>query len=335
MNFPSKFHILLIAGIILILVPFFVGSYFLHVMIIIFFYAFLAESWNILGGLAGQLSLGHGIFFGVGAYTSSIMFIKLNVSPWVGFLVGGVFAAVLGLIISFPVFHYKLRGAYYALVTLAYVEIFEKLALKIEYVGGALGILIPLRESSLLALQFQSKKPYYYICFALMIISIGITHWAKMSRFGYILSAIKEDEDAAEAVGVNATKYKLIATALSAFLTAMGGVFYAQYTTFIDPKTTLSVFVSIEIVLRPIIGGVGTILGPILGSFVLTPLSELTRLLIGSGQSGVHLLVYGIILIVVCLRAPRGIFVEIQTLFRKYFEKRRGEVVRHYGTARS
>jgi branched-chain amino acid transport system permease protein len=295
----------------LILFPLFANPSLVHVMILIFLYAFLGESWNILGGLAGQLSLGHAIFFGLGAYLSTLLSINLNVSPWLGLIIAGFTSSMVGVVISYPVFHYKLRGAYFALVTLAYGEIFEKVATRINLTGGALGLVIPLKEESWWAFQFKQKIPYYYIIFALTVIAVGITYWIKRSRMGYLLAGIREDEDAAEALGVEITRYKLWATAISAFLTAVGGVFYAQYVMFIDPKTTLSVFLSIEIILRPIIGGMGTVFGPILGSFLLTPLSELARVVMGGGRSGVHLLVYGIALIVVCLLMPKGIAVVI------------------------
>jgi branched-chain amino acid transport system permease protein len=292
----------------LVLGPPLVSPYVLHILVLVVFFAFLGVAWNLLGGYAGQFSFGHAAFFGIGAYTSTFLLVRLGLSPWLGFLAGGALAAAFGCFAGYLAFRYGLRGPYFALVTLAFAEMLRLVALNWTVVGGPMGILIPLPRAgdALWRLQFPGKLPYYYLMLALLGLALWLNRRIERARLGHALAAIRENEDAAEASGVDTLAAKLWAMVFSAFLTALGGTFYAQYFSFIDPTLAFGPAVSVEILLRPIVGGPGTLIGPVLGSLVLTPLSELTRLLI-RGRPGVDVMVYGAVLVVVVTFLPGGL----------------------------
>ena len=291
-----------------LLAPPFLSAYTVHLLVLMLFFAFLGVAWNLLGGYAGQFSFGHAAFFGIGAYTSTLLLVRLGVSPWLGFLAGGLLAAAFGCFAGYLSFRYGLRGPYFALVTLAFAEMLRLVALNWMAVGGPMGILIPLPRAgeALWRIQFSGKLPYYYLMLGLLGLALGLNRAVERARLGHVLAAIRENEDAAEASGVDTLGAKLRAMALSAFLTALGGTFYAQYFSFVDPTLVFGPAVSVEILLRPIVGGPGTLLGPVLGSVVLTPLSELTRSLI-RGRAGVDVMVYGALLVVVVTLLPGGL----------------------------
>jgi len=290
-----------------LVLPLFTSEYVQHVVLLIFFWAFLGTSWNILSGFAGQLSLGHAAFFGVGAYTSTLLYTRLGLSPWIGMPVAGAVAGIVGLAIGFVSFRYRLRGPYFALATIACAEVLRIVFNNFEPVGAAMGILIPLKGNAPAAFQFSAKYPYYYIALAMMLIGLEVARGIARSRLGYQMVALRENENTAESLGVDTRSVKLVAIGVSAFMTGMGGSFYAQYFFYIDPETTFGLAISVDIAIRPIIGGLGTLAGPIVGSFILTPLSELTRILFGGRYAGAALMSYGAILIVVVLVAPGGI----------------------------
>jgi len=313
------------------------GSALLNVFLLIFLFGYLAQSWNILGGFAGQLSLGHAAFFGIGAYASTLLFVRFGVSPWIGMMVGMATAGTFGLFVGFVSFHYRLAGPFFTLATIAFAELVRLSALHLEFTGGSMGILIPLQGDSFWQFQFSGKAPYYYISLAMLVGVTALIWWIARSRIGYYLHAIRQDEDAAEAIGIDTRRYKLIAVTLSAALTGAGGTFYAQYTQYIVPDDILTVGVSVEIILRAIIGGSGTVYGPVVGSFILTPVAEATRVLFsgagsgaavvqlfasdatlgtklsgyisflaGGGGGGGALMLYGLILVLTCLAMPNG-----------------------------
>jgi branched-chain amino acid transport system permease protein len=291
-----------------VLAPLVLSPYLVHLLVLMLFFAFLGVAWNLLGGYAGQFSFGHAAFFGIGAYTSTLLLVRLGLSPWVGLLAGGLLAAAFGCFAGYLSFRYGLRGPYFALVTLAFAEMLRLVALNWMAVGGPMGILIPLPRAgeALWRLQFADKLPYYYLMLALLAVALGVNRAVERARLGHVLAAIRENEAAAEASGVDTLTAKLQAMALSAFLTALGGTFYAQYFSFIDPTLAFGPAVSVEILLRPIVGGPGTLLGPVFGSLVLTPLSELTRSFI-RGRAGVDVMVYGAVLVVVITFLPGGL----------------------------
>ncbi len=278
----------------------------IHSLIMIMLFAVMGQGWNILSGYAGQFSFGHSLFFGLGAYTTSLLFVKLGVTPWLGMFVAVLIAVAVGLFIGYLSFRYGLSGPFFALIMLAFAEIFHILAMSWKYAGGAGGMLIPLKGNAPLLMQFTAKEPFFYLL--LWMLAAGLWWTWKMEgwRTGLYLQAIRENEDAAEALGIDSLRYKLRAMAVSAAMTAMGGVVYAQYLMFIDPDSTFGTVNSVEIMLRPIIGGPGTVLGPLLGSLVLTPLSEITRSAFQS-YSGAYLMFYGGILVVVVLFLPDGL----------------------------
>jgi len=290
------------------LIPLFVrNNFYIHNLIMIFFWATLTASWNIIGGIAGQISLGHAAFFGIGAYTSTILYLKMGVSPWIGLLCGGLLAMVVASGISYPCF--RLRGPFFTLATIAFGEVVSILASYFrELTGGAVGLLIPFKPS-FWNLMFREKIWYYYIMLVLLLLVIFITYKIATSKMGYYLLSLREDEEAARAIGINTAKYKLYAVMVSAFFAGVAGVFYAQYILFIEPRTVFSAELSTQFALMSIIGGLGTVVGPILGAFILTPLGEFLRAWLGGSYSGLHIAIYGLILIIVVLMMPEGVVV--------------------------
>lgn len=299
--------------------------YFLHAATTVLLFAYLASSWNIIGGLAGQHSFGHSAFFGIGAYVSTLLFIYWNVPPFLGMIIGGVIAAGASIGIGYPCF--KLRGPYFALSTLAFTEIFRIVATTTEQVGpidlkGAAGILISLRPGNSFGnFQFSEKAYYYYIILAMLMVILFVYDRIEKSRWGLYLAAIRDNEDAARSIGINATRYKIVALMISAFFGATAGTFYAQFLLYIEP-ILFSSALSIEILLIAIVGGAGTLMGPFLGSLILTPISELTRTYLGGTYAGVQLIIYGGVLVAVMMFAPQGIILPLARRYRMLFERR-------------
>lgn len=281
-------------------------DYLSHIVLMIFLYAYLGLSWNLIGGFGGQLSLGHAAFFGIGAYTSTLLYIHIGLSPWIGMLIGAFLSMCVGLFIGFLSFRYGLKGHFFALTTIAFAEIIRLIALNIKFLGSAKGLLVPFKGNAPWLYQFNGKIAPYYIIMAMMLIGLAVNFAVSRSRLGFYLLAIRDDEASASALGVNIFKYKMVAMGMSSFMTALGGTFVAQYTMYIQPDFTLALSQSIDILIRPIIGGVGTVLGPVLGSFLLGPLSELSRIWL-SGYHGVHLIVYGSILMIFVIFLPDGL----------------------------
>jgi branched-chain amino acid transport system permease protein len=221
-------------------------------------------------------------------------------------VVGGLFAAAFGLAAGYLSFRYGLRGPYFALVTLAFAEMLRVVAVNTKAVGSSLGLVIPSREAAPWHFVFGGKLPYYYVILAMALAALWVTRRIERSKLGYALQAIRENEEAAEAAGVDALGMKLRAMAISSFMTALGGTFYAQYFAYIDPSITFGPSVSIQGLLQAIVGGAGTVLGPVLGAFVLTPVSELARGMM-RGRAGVDVMLYGAILILVISFLPHGL----------------------------
>ncbi|MBI2207054.1 MAG: branched-chain amino acid ABC transporter permease [Candidatus Rokubacteria bacterium] len=301
----------------LLALPLTLSSYALTIFIFIFFYAFLGQAWNIVGGYAGQLSAGHAAFVGIGGYTAAMLSIEHGVTPWIGMFAGAVLAGALGALIGYLGFRFGLRGFYFVLLTVAFAEVCRILVSNIDAVGGALGLYITFTGNPR-HFQFQDQRAYYYIALALMLLATGIAALIERRRFGIYLRAIREDEMAAEAAGVDAFRYKMFAMIVSSSLTGLGGTFYAFYLFSLQPNTVFGIPLSVEIIIRPIIGGTGTLVGPILGSFILTPLGELSRHYLGqSGLHGAHLVAYGLLLIAVVLFLPNGAYPWLRARFRR------------------
>jgi len=312
--------ITLIGAGILLVAPFFIQSpAFLQFMILILWYAYLTTSWNLVGGFAGVLPLGHATFAGIGAYTSSVLFIHYGLTPWVGMFAGALLAAIVGVIIGAPTF--RLRGAYFALATIAICEslrvVLENMQKFLGFdINGARGILLPLKGHSPINYQFLDKRYFYYVILVMLAIIFYITYRIARSKLGYYLVAGGEEKEAAEALGINVAKCKLIAMAISTFFTALGGTFYMQLVHYIYPRGIVSLDLSFEIAFIAIIGGRGTLLGPIVGAVLLVPAAELTRTYLGGSYEGVHLMLYGAVLMAVMLFKPRGIVEPLETFYR-------------------
>jgi len=303
----------------LLALPAVVSSYAVTVFIFIFFYGYLGQAWNILGGYGGQLSAGHAAFVGVGAYATTLLSMHWGLSPWIGMLVGGALAAGLGAIIGGLAFRFGLRGFYFVLLTVAFAEVCRIVTLNTESMGGALGLYITFTGNPW-QLQFGDNRAYYYVALTLMLLATAIVAGIERSRLGAYLRAIREDEDAAETLGVDTVRYKLYAIVLSAFLTGLGGAFYANYLFSLQPNAVFGIPLSVDIIIRPVVGGAGTLLGPLLGSFILSPLAELARIYFTRpGWAGLHLVVYGVLLIGVVLFLPQGVY---PTLRRAWARRR-------------
>ena len=292
---------------ILLVLPRFLSSYTLGVFILIFYYAYLGQSWNILTGYTGVISLGHSLYVGIGAYTATYLVMTLGLSPWIGMWVGGIVAGGIGLVVGYLGFRFGLKGVYFVLLTIAFAEIGRLVILHLKVFGSFQGLFIA-PTFTFVNLQFKENIPYYYIALGYVIFSLVVVRLIERSKIGRYMVALREDEDAAESLGVDVFKYKMIAIFISAFMTSLGGAFYANYIYYLHPGTMMSMASSIEIILRPIIGGMGTVLGPVIGSFLITPLAELSRSYFSkAGYEGLHLVIYGFLLVAVVLFFPRGV----------------------------
>ena len=288
-------------------IPSFFDSYILHVSILILYFSYIGSAWNILGGFAGQFCFGQAAFFGVGAYVSSLLFMDAGVSPWIGMALGGVCGAGIGAFMGYLTFRYRLKGVFFALGTFAFAEMLRIVALNWQITGKAMGVLIPLQQNpSFLDFQFNEKISYYYIILSMVILILFLTFKLENSKLGYYFKAIREDEEAAGSLGINILKYKMVAIIISAFLTALGGTFYAQYMFYIDPGIAFGTDTTVEMIVRPMIGGIGTVFGPLIGSAVLEVISEVMRTFLGD-YKGAHIMVIGAILILVMIFIPNGI----------------------------
>ena len=267
--------------------------------------ALVGQGWNLLGGYGGQYSFGHAAFFGTGAYVTAILQMRYGVNAWVGFVIGIAAGALVGAVIGLLSFRSGLRGSYFALVTLAFAEVFRIIASVAPITGAGVGTLIRL-DLRPEAFQFQSRAPFYWIILALVAGSLVLVRMIEDSRFGAYLVAVRENEEAASALGVDAMLVKLAAMTVSAAITAAGGCFYAQYYLFIDSGIAYGPWISVEALLAPIIGGIGTVYGPLLGALVVRALGEGAKLVTGQAP-GLDLVIYGSVLVLVVAFAPRGI----------------------------
>ncbi|HUC52322.1 MAG TPA: branched-chain amino acid ABC transporter permease [Xanthobacteraceae bacterium] len=287
--------------------PLFVkDTYTQNILVLTLMYAALSQSWNILSGYCGQISLGHALYFGLGAYTTSLAFTKFGVLPWFGMLGGGAVAGLAALALGYPCF--RLRGHYFVIATIVIAETAYLLFLNWDWAGAAMGIDVPVRHDSWLTFQFaRSKLPYFYFALLLALMTWFVTWAFENSRFGYWWRAVKDDPLAAESLGVVVFRSKMAAAAVSAFFTAVGGSFYAQFVSYIDPESVMSFQFSLLIALPAVLGGIGTLWGPALGAAVLIPLTEVTRSYTGGSGKGIDLIVYGALVITVSLARPDGI----------------------------
>ncbi len=277
----------------------------LNVAIMTLYAALLGQAWNILAGFGGQFSFGHAVFFGTGAYAAAVLQARFGWNAWAALPAALALGAAVGGFIGALSFRYGLRGSYFALVTLAFAEVFRILANNVQFTGAGVGLMIKL-EPGAARFQFADRAGYLYVILAFVLVGLLVSWWLKHSRYGAWLQAVRDNEDSAAALGVNVFAVKLQAIMLSGALTAAAGVFYVQYFQYIDPSLAYGPAVSVEALLGPIVGGLGTVWGPLLGAAVLHLLGEATRGLVSS-LPGINLIVYGVLLVLMLLFLPRGI----------------------------
>jgi branched-chain amino acid transport system permease protein len=273
--------------------------------ILILMLAQLAVAWNILGGYAGQISLGHAAFSGIGAYTSAILLVRLGINPWLGSLCGALAAAAAGLLIGWPCF--RLKGHYFAMATIAVAEIIQVLFSNWDYAGAAVGLTLPIDRDGWQVLIFADKWPYYYLALTLLGLTLLAAWLIEHSWLGFYFRAIKDEPDAARSLGVSLTRYKQVALLASSSLSALGGSLYALKELYIDPPSVLATGLSIKVALAAILGGVGTLAGPVIGAGILTLIEEATRQAFGGSGRGTDLIVYALLIIGIALYYPAGV----------------------------
>jgi len=277
-----------------------------HIMIMIFMYIILSQSWNLLGGYAGQISIGHAVYFGIGAYASVLLQLKAGFPAWPAFVLGGIAAIPLAIIIGIPTF--RLAGHYFAIATIAVGEIVRILFQNWDWVGGNVGLSLPLQHEGLWAFQFHtSKAGYYYISLALAALSVLCVYLIERSKWGYYFKAIKGDIDAASSLGVNPVKYKHIANIVASVMAGLAGAFYAQYVLFIDPPSVMASSMSVLVMLLSVLGGAGRLWGPVIGTVIMIPISELTRVYFAGGGQAVDQVIYGALIVLFAVLQPGGL----------------------------
>lgn len=278
-----------------------------NIAILICITAVMAMGWNLLGGFTGQISLGHALFFGVGAYTTAVGGTSFDLNPWLGLVLGALIAVALSMLIGLPFF--RLRGHYFAIATIALGEIAFLVFRNWDFVGAARGLSIPIKEDSFLELQFsgQQKWEYYYIAASLLFLTVLATRAIVRSRIGYYLIAIREDQEAAASIGIPVVRYKQIALSFSAFVVAVAGGFFAQYVLFVDPESALALSISIQITIAAVLGGVRSMWGPVIGATALLSLTESARLYLGGTGEALNLVAYGLLVMMIAAFEPNGL----------------------------
>ncbi|MEJ8838413.1 branched-chain amino acid ABC transporter permease [Ramlibacter sp. AN1133] len=267
--------------------------------------ALMAIAWNLLGGYGGQFSFGHALFFGTGAYAQAIAQVQGGINPWLALPLAIAAAALVGLFFGALSFRYGLKGSYFALVTLAFAEVFRIVSLSVPFTGAGVGLMVPLKEGTA-NMQFADRRGYVVLALALVVAGLLVTSWLRHSRFGAWLQAVRDNEDAARAIGVDPFRVKLGAIGLSGALMGAAGAFYVQVFQYIDPGIAYGPHTSVEALVAAIVGGLGTLWGPVLGAIVLHLLGDLTRNLFGA-LPGINMIIYGAVLILIVMFAPRGL----------------------------
>lgn len=318
-------HLVAIAALTLVLIPtpFVLPAAQEAVAVRVLIFALMSIGWNVMSGFGGMFSFGHAAYFGLGAYTSAWLLVNHHVSPWIGMLVGMVVAAAFAVLVGFLSLRYQLKGAYFALATFAFAEMLRLWATNSDFVNRAVGYNVPLRpKASWWYLQFDPGSPnYFFIALALTVTALTLSVFFLRSRTGQFTLAGRDDQDAASALGIPVMRYKLVTMAISAAITSVAGAFYVQYYLFIDPDLAFGSSASIQAILPAVIGGVGTIWGPVIGAAVLGPLSDMTATILRNppdalsflqGRGGLDVIVYGLMLIVIILLLPQGIYAALR-----------------------
>jgi branched-chain amino acid transport system permease protein len=295
----------------LIAAPLIADRYLMSVLILIFYFAYVGQAWNLMMGFAGQLSLGHALYVGLGGYVSALLWLKFGIGPWLGVFAAVAVAAMFGAVIGCLGFRFGIEGVYFALLTIAFAE-FTRIGFDhIDYAGAAGGLFLRVEEAGQWWNLRGGTLLFYYLALALAICALVLTALLARSRLGYQWLAVREDEEAARALGINAFRAKLIAVVISSAMTAVGGVFTAFYSNNLFPSRVFDINRSIEIILAPVVGGLGTVFGPVVGAFILTPLGEVLIALterLGVNAPGVKAAFYGLALMVIIVLRPSGIW---------------------------
>ena len=295
------------------------NSFYLHLFIMIFMHAVMAQSWNVIAGFSGQISLGHGAFFGIGAYATSFFYMEYGITPWISIFFGMFISGVFAVLIGIPML--RLSGHYFAIATLLIGISFQVVFQRWDLVGAASGLWITMTpEDSWIALQFhKSKLPYYYIFLVFFLISFFAVWVLSRSKLGYRLRAVRDDPQAALSLCINVSNYKIIAYVISAMIMAPMGSLFAQYILIIDPDRVFNIEISIIVLLITVLGGIGNVWGPIIGASILIPISEYSRIYLGGTGGAVDLILYGLILMIICVFRPNGLisFIPKDILERK------------------
>lgn len=297
--------------------PLLLPNYYLHILTITLVYVALASSWNIVGGIAGQISLAHSLFVGAGAMLASALLVKLGINMWLGMLMSAAVAAAIGAAVSFIDYRFRLGHLSFALITMAFAEMAEIYVTNEEFLGGASGLFLPKDKGDLLAFQFGGGRGVYWVMLGMAALCILVNFAILCSPLGYNLRSIRDNENAAQAIGVGLLRNKTMAMTISAVLTSIVGTIYARYLTFVDPYLLVSPVLTIEIVLFATVGGLGTALGPAVGAFLLAPLGEILRGHLGGMLPGLHYFVYGLVVVSVILLMPAGVWPALKQRFAR------------------
>jgi branched-chain amino acid transport system permease protein len=300
---PIWWGILALAALLPLVLP----SYYLHILTLALVYVALASSWNIVGGMAGQISLAHSLFIGIGAMLSAALLLKLGINMWLGMLISAVIAGLLGAVIAWIDFRFQLGHLSFVLITLAFGEMGSIIVEGSDFLGGASGLLLPKDTGDFWAFQFGGGQGAFWVMLALAAVCVLVSVAILNAPLGYYLRTIRDNEKAAQAIGVNILRYKIIAMVISAVLASVVGTAYVRYLTFADPYLLVSPVITIEIVLFATVGGLGRAYGPALGALLLVPLGEILRGKLGTTLPGLHYFIYGIVVIAVILITPRGL----------------------------
>ncbi|MEJ2625592.1 MAG: branched-chain amino acid ABC transporter permease [Pseudolabrys sp.] len=301
--------------------PLYAGDYLLTVLVVILYFAYVGQAWNIMMGFAGQLSLGHALYVGLGAYTAAALYVHFGIGPWIGLFAAVPIAALAGAVIGFLAFRFRVGGVYFAILTIAFAEFARVGFDHFGWIGASAGLFLPVKQFTHNNLWLLRGNPtlFYYVLLVATVAAFVGCRMLLQSRVGYFWRAIREDEEAARALGINTFRYKMLAVVISAAMTSFAGVVFAFYYNNLFPEQVFNIGQSIEIILAPIVGGVGTLFGPILGAFVLTGLAEtLTRILevVGVDLPGAKQVFYGICLLLVIMALPDGIWPWLSERFK-------------------
>ena len=312
-KYNGQYLLLALAIVFLVWLPSQLPIFWVRTFAMVFLFIYLASAWNIIGGMAGEINFLHPIFIGAGAYTSTLLYLKFGISPWIGMMAGAIIAVAISLVIGWICYRSGLPHLSFALICMGFAHIAVIIALGWDLLGGSRGLMI--RPAPGLAnMQFATPSGYYYMGLIWVCFLVGICSWISHSKMGYYLTAIKHNEEAASAIGIDTVGYRLLALAISAFFSALGGTFYAQFVLYIDPHSAISITTVITLILFCAIGGFGTVWGPVVGTILLMPAGEIMRLYT---LTGLHLIVYGVVVIIVILLAPHGLVPWFQNYIMK------------------